>query len=131
MQKVITMNPFDELFDTNGAIDYLNNNNKKIARITLKKNYSHMGRLLGTRSKVYLKAELDAFIAGEKYQPDQGYESAIFDSILTTEDAADYLGITYSYLRILMSQDKLPYRRYGNTAVFRKQDLDTYLENKS
>lgn len=131
MQKVITMNPFEELFDTVNAIEYLNANGKKIARITLKKNYSHLGRLLNARTKVYLKRELDAFIAGEDYTPDPDYESAIFDNLFTTEQVADMLNVSYANMRQIMSRGQIEYQKFGNTPLFIQQFIDDYQEKTS
>lgn len=140
MQKPIIMNPFDEVFDTNTALDYINAHADKldkqtykrtdgIAHITLKK--AKLGRLLNPRCRIYLKPELDAFIAGEDYIPDPAYESAVLDQLLLSKDVVEQLGMSYSNLKKIMSFGKIQYELRGKTAVFIQQFIDDYQEKQS
>lgn len=49
------------------------------------------------------------------------------DIWLNTEDTCEYLGVSRSTLLKLRKDNKLPYSRIGRKVMFRKKDLNDYL----
>jgi excisionase family DNA binding protein len=49
--------------------------------------------------------------------------------LLTRPEAADYIGVSVSTLaRWACLREKLPYRRVGRRTLYRKSDLDDFLD---
>lgn len=52
------------------------------------------------------------------------------NEMLTTQEAADFLGFTIGYLYKLMMQKKIPYYKpFGNRCYFKRDELSQLLQN--
>lgn len=59
------------------------------------------------------------------------YDPKLDSEIFTTEQAAEYLGYTYKYMRQVLCEGKLKsYDNAGMTRLFLKSDLDVYLRKR-
>ena len=124
----IMTNPFDELFDTNGALDYLSDAGRPIAKITLHTR-TNLGRLLNPRLKVYFRWELDAYIEGKPYKPDPYYEQSVLDPLFNSEEAAEYLDLNPTYLKKVAKDGKIRSQKLGGMLFFIKEWLDEYQDH--
>jgi excisionase family DNA binding protein len=60
------------------------------------------------------------------------YDPRIDSDIFTTEQAAEYLGFTYKYMRQVLCTENIPsYDSAGKTRLFLKAALDAYKARKS
>jgi len=50
--------------------------------------------------------------------------------ILSFADVLDYLGISRSLLFKLMSEGELPFAKLGRRTIFRRSDVDAFVEKK-
>jgi excisionase family DNA binding protein len=49
--------------------------------------------------------------------------------LLTTEDAAKYLGVTPSRIRQLIIEERIESKKYGRDHLIQKSILDDFIEN--
>lgn len=49
--------------------------------------------------------------------------------LLTTVEAAEYLGLKKSYLHKLMMKKEIPYKPHGKLCFFDRNELDQWLRN--
>lgn len=46
---------------------------------------------------------------------------------LTRVEAAEYLGVTFDWVRAAMADGRLPYYKFNRLVRFRQEDLDNYI----
>lgn len=51
------------------------------------------------------------------------------NNIMSAKETAQYLHISYWLLLELVKKHVIPYTRFGNRLIFRKDSLDNYMKN--
>ena len=52
------------------------------------------------------------------------------EKLVGYKDVADYMGVSYGYLRQLVSNDYIPYYKLGRSVRFRLSEIDNWLSER-
>jgi excisionase family DNA binding protein len=52
------------------------------------------------------------------------------EKLVGYKDVAEYMGVSYGYLRQLVSNDYIPYYKLGRSVRFRLSEIDKWLSNR-
>jgi excisionase family DNA binding protein len=72
--------------------------------------------------------EIRKLLIENKNVCDPNFNGRLVNDTMTTKEAAEYLGIAVSRVRILAKQGKIKHFMAGNKRLYKKKSLDQWLE---